>query len=73
VRVSNIVAQNLYRQYGFVQVGRRKRYYRDNNEDALIMTTPQVDDPRFSHFYATLKTALPDKLARKALCRGRED
>jgi ribosomal-protein-alanine N-acetyltransferase len=39
VRVSNYRAQNLYRKYGFHQTGRRYRYYSDNNEDALIMTT----------------------------------
>jgi ribosomal-protein-alanine N-acetyltransferase len=38
VRVSNTAAQNLYRKYGFEQVGRRRRYYRDNGEDALLMT-----------------------------------
>ena len=39
VRRSNAVAQNLYRSHGFVDVGYRKRYYEDNHEDALIMTT----------------------------------
>lgn len=38
VRVSNVVAQNLYRKYGFEEVGRRKAYYQDNREDALLMT-----------------------------------
>ncbi len=38
VRVSNTLAQNLYRKYAFEVVGRRKRYYRDNGEDALLMT-----------------------------------
>lgn len=37
VRVGNEVAQRLYRKYGFEEVGRRKRYYRDNGEDALLM------------------------------------
>ena len=36
-RKSNVVAQNLYHKLGFVDVGFRKRYYADNNEDALIM------------------------------------
>jgi len=40
VRVSNRVAQSLYAKYGFEVVGRRKGYYQDNQEDALIMTTP---------------------------------
>ncbi len=38
VRLSNTAAQNLYRKYGFEEAGRRARYYRDNAEDALIMT-----------------------------------
>lgn len=38
VRVSNTPAQNLYRKYHFEVVGRRRRYYRDNGEDALLMT-----------------------------------
>lgn len=38
VRESNQVARGLYSKYGFKQVGRRKRYYRDNNEDAIIMS-----------------------------------
>jgi len=36
VRVSNIAAINLYRDMGFVETGRRKRYYKDG-EDALMM------------------------------------
>ena len=42
VRASNEVARSLYRKYGFREVGVRKRYYADNNEDAVIMTTPPV-------------------------------
>jgi ribosomal-protein-alanine N-acetyltransferase len=38
VRVSNARAQGLYRKYDFEVVGRRKHYYRDNSEDALLMT-----------------------------------
>lgn len=38
VRVSNAVAVNLYRKLGFEIVGRRPGYYRDNGEDALLMT-----------------------------------
>ena len=38
VRVTNEPAQGLYRKYHFAVVGRRKHYYRDNGEDALLMT-----------------------------------
>ena len=43
VRASNIVAQNLYRGFGFEIVGRRPQYYQDNREDALIMTLVDLD------------------------------
>lgn len=37
VRLSNHIAQKLYQSLGFEPMGRRKRYYSDNNEDAIIM------------------------------------
>ena len=49
VRKSNETAQNLYVSLGFIKLGVRKRYYEDNNEDALLMVCdhmPQVD-PNF--------------------------
>jgi ribosomal-protein-alanine N-acetyltransferase len=51
VRAHNLIAQALYQRFGFIVVGRRPRYYRDNNEDALIMTVNllQVDDSGLSY------------------------
>jgi [ribosomal protein S18]-alanine N-acetyltransferase len=43
VRAGNLVAQRLYERFRFEVVGRRVRYYRDNNEDALIMTINRLD------------------------------
>lgn len=40
VRKSNTAARALYRKYGFNDVGIRHRYYHDNREDAIIMSTP---------------------------------
>lgn len=37
VRPSNEIARNLYAKLGFIEQGRRKKYYSDNNEDAIIM------------------------------------
>lgn len=37
VRVTNYVAQGLYRKFGFQKGGLRKNYYTDNQEDALVM------------------------------------
>ncbi len=45
VRASNGAAQELYRQFGFEVTGRRPRYYTDDGEDALVMTTPALVDP----------------------------
>lgn len=39
VRISNRPARALYQRFGFRPVGIRPRYYSDNNEDALIMTS----------------------------------
>jgi ribosomal-protein-alanine N-acetyltransferase len=47
VRVSNQVAQRLYRKYGFEVVASRKRYYADNNEDAYIMATRAFDSAEY--------------------------
>jgi ribosomal-protein-alanine N-acetyltransferase len=43
VRLSNVAARRLYEKYGFRPVGLRPRYYSDNGEDALIMTTDPLD------------------------------
>jgi ribosomal-protein-alanine N-acetyltransferase len=43
VRVSNAVAQGLYHKYGFKEAGVRRRYYSDDNEDALIMWSDPLD------------------------------
>jgi ribosomal-protein-alanine N-acetyltransferase len=37
VRESNLGAQEMYRQFGYEPTGRRKRYYKDNDEDAILM------------------------------------
>ena len=37
VRISNHIAQQLYRKMGFSDGGIRKAYYTDNQEDALVM------------------------------------
>jgi len=42
VRASNLVAQAVYGRFGFRRSGRRPRYYRDNNEDAILMTLDPV-------------------------------
>jgi ribosomal-protein-alanine N-acetyltransferase len=38
VREHNVIAIDMYRKLGFDVVGRRKHYYQDTNEDAILMT-----------------------------------
>ncbi len=42
VRPSNIAAIKLYENFGLKSVGRRKNYYLDNGEDALIMWNTKI-------------------------------
>jgi ribosomal-protein-alanine N-acetyltransferase len=65
VRVSNETAQNLYRKYGFKQEGLRTRYYSDNNEDAYIMTTPNIQEPAYRATIADLTSRLQERLERQ--------
>ncbi|MEI7849394.1 MAG: ribosomal protein S18-alanine N-acetyltransferase [Chloroflexota bacterium] len=38
VRAGNLAAQKMYTDFGFIVVSRRPNYYKDNGEDALLMT-----------------------------------
>jgi [ribosomal protein S18]-alanine N-acetyltransferase len=62
VRVTNNAAQALYRKYGFTAHGTRKRYYSDNNEDALIMWSPALSEPRFRAEIESQREALARRL-----------
>ena len=55
VRVSNTIAQNLYRKYGFVQVGVRRGYYTDNKEDGVLMTADHIGAASFRGHVEQLK------------------
>ena len=62
VRVSNYTAQNLYRKYGFREKGLRQKYYSDNQEDALIMWTDEINSSGYKQQFQRLKAALARKL-----------
>jgi len=55
VRASNLVAQSLYTKYGFRIVGRRPRYYSDNGEDAILMSTDTITSAPFQSQFQGLK------------------
>ncbi len=48
VRVSNASALSLYQKFDFREAGRRRRYYPDNGEDALVLWRGGLQTPEFS-------------------------
>lgn len=46
VRESNVAAQEMYRKFGYEATGRRRRYYRDNDEDAILMNLESLSVDR---------------------------
>jgi ribosomal-protein-alanine N-acetyltransferase len=61
VRVSNEPARALYAAYGFYEVGLRKRYYADNHEDAVIMTTEDIQSEAYRRRLRTLGDQLRER------------
>lgn len=58
VRLSNLAARRLYEKYGFRPVGIRPRYYSDDGEDALIMTTEELTSATMRDRIGRLRAAL---------------
>lgn len=58
VRASNLPAINLYCKYGFEKNGVREKYYQDNNEDALIMWTPEIQTDKYKDIIKNNKQQL---------------
>jgi len=46
VREHNLGAQEMYRKFGYEASGRRPRYYKDNNEDAILMNLASLKAER---------------------------
>jgi ribosomal-protein-alanine N-acetyltransferase len=47
VRTSNDNAIRMYEGFSFKVIGRRKGYYTDNGEDAIVMWSDSIHSPRF--------------------------
>ncbi len=57
VRRSNTTAQALYQKYWFNVVGERRGYYKDTQEDAILMTVEPLNG-RYHQFLIAQKTTL---------------
>jgi ribosomal-protein-alanine N-acetyltransferase len=51
VRTTNDNAMHMYEGFGFKVIGRRKGYYTDNGEDAIVMWSDSIHSPRFRKGY----------------------
>ena len=66
VRESNLAAQKLYEKFGFREVGRRLHYYRDNNEDAVLMTVKDLG----TAYLSWLETVIADQVKIEVASKG---
>ncbi|MFB2770177.1 ribosomal protein S18-alanine N-acetyltransferase [Pelatocladus sp. BLCC-F211] len=64
VRVSNTAAISLYQKFGFKTAGQRRRYYTDNDEDALILWLGNIQYPEFQDYLEKLRLKLSDRLSQ---------
>ena len=62
VRVSNLAALSLYEAFGFKTAGRRRRYYQDTGEDALILWRGDLQHPEFQKNLAGWQSSISDRL-----------
>ncbi|MDY6897249.1 MAG: ribosomal protein S18-alanine N-acetyltransferase [Cyanobacteriota bacterium] len=64
VRASNQAAISLYEKFGFKTAGRRRRYYKDNQEDALILWLGGIHKPEFQAILADWETSVNQSLQK---------
>ncbi|MEA5511037.1 ribosomal protein S18-alanine N-acetyltransferase [Crocosphaera sp. UHCC 0190] len=62
VRVSNQAALTLYQKFGFKIAGRRKGYYQQTGEDALILWRGDLHYPQFQQVLSTWEQQISDRL-----------
>lgn len=55
VKETNIPAQELYKKFGFTIYGKRKRYYQDDDTDAFVLWTDDINTPKYRELLDVLK------------------
>jgi ribosomal-protein-alanine N-acetyltransferase len=64
VRISNQSAVRLYEKFGFREAGRRRRYYQDTGEDALVLWREGLQYPDFPQRLQEWQGLVRDRLLR---------
>jgi [ribosomal protein S18]-alanine N-acetyltransferase len=62
VKESNEVARSLYEKFGFKLAGKRKKYYQDTGEDALILWLGNLVKPEFTANLIQWERQIGDRL-----------
>lgn len=62
VRASNHAALSLYQKFDFREAGRRRRYYPDDGEDALVLWRGGIQTPQFSEHLKVWQQQIGDRL-----------
>jgi ribosomal-protein-alanine N-acetyltransferase len=70
VRSSNLVAISLYQKFGFQEAGRRRGYYQDSGEDALILWRGSLQKPEFKQDLARWEHEIRDRVSPDLLLQG---
>ncbi len=63
VKPSNQAALSLYHKFGFTEAGRRRNYYQDTGEDALILWRGSLLKPEFEETLSTCFQQIQNHLA----------
>lgn len=58
VRASNLPAMRLYERFLFSVIGRRRGYYTDNGEDAVIMWSDSIQAPAFKRRFQEILSGI---------------
>jgi ribosomal-protein-alanine N-acetyltransferase len=63
VRASNFGAMALYEKLGFKVIGRRRGYYTDDGEDAVVMWSDSLRAPAFQQRFEALREQMEEKVS----------
>ncbi len=69
-RASNRAALAMYEKYGFKRVGVRRRYYTDDHEDAVVMTTPSILASSYRQRFEGLRRIYQDRWGQMPPLQG---
>ena len=73
VRSGNLDALDLYQRMGYEIVGRRVGYYQENNEDALLLTLPNIEPAKLKMMHYKLPNTIKSDFFRVESATGVND